>query len=770
MDLLDGNDVGGGVSVTSVKPALDGDGHSAPAPESLELVPLTVAIGLEINMRYKLSTNSGTPLKSFYARPPAPILLTALPPQLVLASGLTMSTPTAAVIDAHDTQDNCNDSPSSPSPDGPVHIEPSTPPSKPLEMSEVDNVGLASSPVSKPASPVSKPASSVLPATPAPPASPASSTTSSVSSVSSLTPSTPPSMLRRANVHYRAAARLASPEPVDGGNPAPDEDFEGLVSSFAGWRLQSTPATPASFSSLRQVAPDDASFTRTVSAVRRQQNDLKKLVESLENELAQVHSKVSESLDTSTNLLLRTQELISSERKNMEKRHESTAYNIGSLETKLNKAQRHIATLQAQHIADKGLIDQLVNEIAALWDRQEEIGGRLQRAEETEQHVRQLAERLRELMREVRERECEIRRGLSTVIPTLADELGLDQTPSAQGIVEPALLRKLGGLLWDIVAEASGDKRISVSLQAGIAVIAAQLFDTPAMAAVAVWFIFLTKHLLAPLVIALLVYAALFFVYEHLANVCLLGTYENDRGEQVPGTLQLPRTRQLHALADRKREIAAVAAAQDARAVESSIMLATMATGFTAPTASSHSTSAIEDGSRSPPAPAVHATEASAMQQEHQPMSVDEEEVAEPTHAAERKQRRISELSAIESRLHHRSRRVTKWTQLVFESAPQTSLDKVVPLAPNIPGNVEFESYRRWIHEEIERFHTELLPIEERDADQRRLRLLRWLESELRRLNGLEEYCWDRAKILARLPGFYFLPDEDEPLIIRPRE
>ena len=128
-------------------------------------------------------------------------------------------------------------------------------------------------------------------------------------------------------------------------------------------------------------------------------------------------------------------ELISSERKNMEKRHESTAYNIGSLETKLNKAQRHIATLQAQHIADKGLIDQLVNEIAALWDRQEEIGGRLQRAEETEQHVRQLAERLRELMREVRERECEIRRGLSTVIPTLADELGLDQTPSAQGIV-----------------------------------------------------------------------------------------------------------------------------------------------------------------------------------------------------------------------------------------------------------------------------------------------------------------------------------------------
>ena len=139
-------------------------------------------------------------------------------------------------------------------------------------------------------------------------------------------------------------------------------------------------------------------------------------------------------------------------------------------------------------------------------------------------------------------------------------------------------------------------------------------------------------------------------------------------------------------------------------------------------------------------------------------------------HAAERKQRRISELSAIESRLHHRSRRVTKWTQLVFESAPQTSLDKVVPLAPNIPGNVEFESYRRWIHEEIERFHTELLPIEERDADQRRLRLLRWLESELRRLNGLEEYCWDRAKILARLPGFYFLPDEDEPLIIRPRE
>ncbi|KAL7279726.1 hypothetical protein ACG7TL_006133 [Trametes sanguinea] len=197
------------------------------------------------------------------------------------------------------------------------------------------------------------------------PTSPTSSTTSSISSDSPHTPCTPPSILRRARVHRGPGGEDRSWQTIDrlDGDPEPDTDteFEGLLSSFAGWWLQSRPATPAPFSEKRcQYAPEGTlGFTRTVSAVKRQQDRIKKLVESLEQELAQVHDKVSDPLRVSTQLLMRTQDLIVNERKNMEKRHESTASDICALETKLNTAQRHIATLQAQHIADKGLIEQL---------------------------------------------------------------------------------------------------------------------------------------------------------------------------------------------------------------------------------------------------------------------------------------------------------------------------------------------------------------------------------------------------------------------------
>ncbi|KAH9896042.1 hypothetical protein C8Q73DRAFT_789829 [Cubamyces lactineus] len=261
---------------------------------------------------------------------------------------------------------------------------------------------------------------SASPVSPQAPASPTTSTASSVSE-SSITPTTPPSQLRHLGVPDGSDgedARLTSSSA-----PEPDTDFEGMLSSFAEWQLRSRPGTPALLSDWKRNTVDpNASFTRTVFAVKRQQNDIRKQVESLEKELAHIHDKVSHSLDTSTHLVMRAQELVASERKSMEKQHESTSYNIRSLETKLNKAQRHIATLQAQHIADKGLLEQLANEITVLWRHQEDIGSRLQHAEETEQHVRQLAERLRELMQEVRERDLEARR-VSMSIPTLKDEL-----------------------------------------------------------------------------------------------------------------------------------------------------------------------------------------------------------------------------------------------------------------------------------------------------------------------------------------------------------
>ncbi|KAL7279724.1 hypothetical protein ACG7TL_006131 [Trametes sanguinea] len=194
-------------------------------------------------------------------------------------------------------------------------------------------------------------------------------------------------------------------------------------------------------------------------------------------------------------------------------------------------------------------------------------------------------------------------------------------------------------------------------------------------------------------------------------------------------------------------------------------MLATMGTDTAIPSSSHHSPP--EDPASQP---ILHSFTAAPAPSTEDPMSVDEEgyQPRERANPEDKITARIMELAQVESRLHHRSRRVNRWTCLTFSTIPKTSTDEVAPLVPNIRENVEFESYRSWLCEEITHFGSSVLPIGNKDADHRRLRLLRWLESELRRLNGVEAHCWDRAKILARLPGFYLLPDEEGPVVIPP--
>lgn len=130
---------------------------------------------------------------------------------------------------------------------------------------------------------------------------------------------------------------------------------------------------------------------------------------------------------------------------------------------------------------------------------------------------------------------------------------------------------------------------------------------------------------------------------------------------------------------------------------------------------------------------------------------------------------RKTELSRLESLLHHRSRRVPRTTRLTFLAVPQSSSDEVASLAHNNPENLEFGMYRAWLRGEVSHITTGLPILGHKDADQRRAALLRRMDSELRRLADLEEVCWDREKILARVPGFYFLPDIADPVIILPR-
>lgn len=131
--------------------------------------------------------------------------------------------------------------------------------------------------------------------------------------------------------------------------------------------------------------------------------------------------------------------------------------------------------------------------------------------------------------------------------------------------------------------------------------------------------------------------------------------------------------------------------------------------------------------------------------------------------------RRVA-LSQLESQLHHRSRRIVATDRVTFSAPPKTSLDKIPSLAPENQLNIEFQSYREWLQHEMSRLSSsDFRALGDKQVDTWQAALLRKIKSEQRRLDDLEAYCWDREKILARLPGFYFLPDIAEPLIILPR-
>ncbi|KAI0644126.1 hypothetical protein C8Q79DRAFT_927954 [Trametes meyenii] len=88
-----------------------------------------------------------------------------------------------------------------------------------------------------------------------------------------------------------------------------DDAVSGLTSFFSQCRLESPPGSPPV---IRQREPHGdpiaaASFTRIVSSVRRQQDSLCKAIESLECQVSAVRDKISENLQKSTELLLKTQ-------------------------------------------------------------------------------------------------------------------------------------------------------------------------------------------------------------------------------------------------------------------------------------------------------------------------------------------------------------------------------------------------------------------------------------------------------------------------------
>ncbi|KAI0323576.1 hypothetical protein GY45DRAFT_1341349 [Cubamyces sp. BRFM 1775] len=324
---------------------------------------------------------------------------------------------------------------------------------------------------------------------------------------------------------------------------------------------------------------------------------------------------------------------------------------------KLNKAQCHIATLQAQHIADKSL---LANEIT--------------HTEETEQHVRQLAEQLRGLMQEVRERDREAHQ-VTMTIPMLEDELNrivpkvnLDVVMckgSTCPVVLEAMITPLSiGLGYIRVTPLRVEAHLQCIVAAGLAMVTVIIcrFKT----AVATWALSLHIYFSYALIIALIALVASAILYQHITS-----PQEPDQSPQ---------------LCNHKHKDAAVATAKEAQENASTIMLATMVMEKSTSSAVYH------------PVPG---------DREHYSLAI-------PTHIAE-----------------------VGFT-FIHSSAAKSNPEESSPAIQD-PNAVSIDDHK-----------------------------LEPSSSELQQLDGLETYLSDRAKILANLPGFYFLPDRDRPLIPPP--
>ncbi|KAI0744907.1 hypothetical protein C8Q76DRAFT_688181 [Earliella scabrosa] len=169
------------------------------------------------------------------------------------------------------------------------------------------------------------------------------------------------------------------------------------------------------------------SLVLSIRRVQRMQTELNNRTTDLENELYALRAKFASSVQTSKSLLLKTQETITKERRNMARAQEGAVDTMQSLNQKLGKAHLAIATLQAQHLADKETMERMATDIAEVIAIQEEMGSRLQWLDECEQSLRVTAEQTKGLVRGLGE-DAPVAPpdvpGLATSSRTLAEELG----------------------------------------------------------------------------------------------------------------------------------------------------------------------------------------------------------------------------------------------------------------------------------------------------------------------------------------------------------
>ncbi|KAI0682048.1 hypothetical protein C8Q76DRAFT_804429 [Earliella scabrosa] len=229
---------------------------------------------------------------------------------------------------------------------------------------------------------------------------------------------------------------------------AQDDDIAPLLSSLAELQLHSKPTTPSRGRltpggytapvSEDMVPAEDAEsnaalsrhFFKTIKGMLRTQTIIDKRTVELESELARLRAQFVESVKTSRSLLVKTRETIVQERRDIARAQEGACDTVKALEQQLAKAQVAIATLQAQHLANKEAMDSMSNDIAAVLSIQDEMGRQLERLDECEQKIRHDVHSTRERLAELASDEAFP--PLANIYPTrssLAEELSAVATP-----------------------------------------------------------------------------------------------------------------------------------------------------------------------------------------------------------------------------------------------------------------------------------------------------------------------------------------------------
>ncbi len=131
----------------------------------------------------------------------------------------------------------------------------------------------------------------------------------------------------------------------------------------------------------------------------------------------------------------------------MEKTNETAADGLLSLEQKLTRAQASIATLQAQHSAEKEAMESMANDIAEVLAIQEDMGCRLIRLSESQQCIYDTAGHARDLL----------------------TELPHDHLTTPLSCDEPAVAAPPVSLAEEFVAAASCSSRLSSELMSLVA-------------------------------------------------------------------------------------------------------------------------------------------------------------------------------------------------------------------------------------------------------------------------------------------------------------